>query len=408
VVLTDIARPRDRGGLTGFANDDVIYPVVLCGGSGTRLWPRSRKQAPKPFLPLVGEETPVRGDARALRRSRQFAAAGGGHRVGHRTHVEAQAARFPGRRRSSSRWRRTPPRRSRSRASPARGRDHAGVPERPPHRRHRRLPRRRRAAARLAADDWLVSFGITPDRARDRLRLHPPRRAAAGGFQVERFVEKPDLATAERFLADGQLQLERRHLRVPAPARSSTSSRGTGRSSPRRSREAVARGTRTARRSIPTRGAFAAIEPESVDYAVMENTTRAAVVPVRWAGRTSATGSACATRARRRHGNRTRGDVELVDCRNVLAETDGPRISVIGLEDIAVVVDGDEVLVTTMAGRRKSASWRGGQPVGRAGGSHVGSRGHDRADHPAGAGAGVRAGGDRQHHEHPLDPARRA
>ena len=35
----------------------VIYPVVLCGGSGTRLWPRSRKQAPKPFLPLVGEQT---------------------------------------------------------------------------------------------------------------------------------------------------------------------------------------------------------------------------------------------------------------------------------------------------------------------------------------------------------------
>jgi mannose-1-phosphate guanylyltransferase len=45
--------------------------------------------------------------------------------------------------------------------------------------------------------------------------------------------------------------------------------------------------------------------------------------------------------------------VELVDCRNVLAETDGPRISVIGLEGIAVVVDGDEVLVTTMAGAQK-------------------------------------------------------
>ena len=53
------------------------------------------------------------------------------------------------------------------------------------------------------------------------------------------------------------------------------------------------------------------------------------------------------------HGNRTRGNVELVDCRNVLAETDGPRISVIGLEDIAVVVDGDEVLVTSMAGTQK-------------------------------------------------------
>ena len=35
----------------------MIHPVVLCGGSGTRLWPRSRKQAPKPFLPLVEERT---------------------------------------------------------------------------------------------------------------------------------------------------------------------------------------------------------------------------------------------------------------------------------------------------------------------------------------------------------------
>ena len=35
----------------------TIYPVVLCGGSGTRLWPRSRKSAPKPFLPLVDEDT---------------------------------------------------------------------------------------------------------------------------------------------------------------------------------------------------------------------------------------------------------------------------------------------------------------------------------------------------------------
>ena len=34
-----------------------IIPVILCGGSGTRLWPRSRKIRPKPFLPLTGEQT---------------------------------------------------------------------------------------------------------------------------------------------------------------------------------------------------------------------------------------------------------------------------------------------------------------------------------------------------------------
>jgi len=52
-------------------------------------------------------------------------------------------------------------------------------------------------------------------------------------------------------------------------------------------------------------------------------------------------------------GNSVRGRAELVDCRQVLVESDGPRISIIGLENVVVVVDGDEVLVTTMAGAQK-------------------------------------------------------
>ena len=38
-------------------SESAIHPVVLCGGSGTRLWPRSRKAMPKPFLPLMGDRT---------------------------------------------------------------------------------------------------------------------------------------------------------------------------------------------------------------------------------------------------------------------------------------------------------------------------------------------------------------
>jgi mannose-1-phosphate guanylyltransferase len=44
------------------------------------------------------------------------------------------------------------------------------------------------------------------------------------------------------------------------------------------------------------------------------------------------------------------GQAELIDCRNVLVSSDGPRISVIGLSDVVVVVDGNDVLVTTVAG----------------------------------------------------------
>jgi len=53
------------------------------------------------------------------------------------------------------------------------------------------------------------------------------------------------------------------------------------------------------------------------------------------------------------------GDVELVDCRNVLVDSDGPRVSVIGLEDVYIVVDGNDILVTTAAGAQKVGKLKG-------------------------------------------------
>ena len=83
----------------------------------------------------------------------------------------------------------------------------------------------------------------------------------------------------------------------------------------------------------------------------MENTARAAMVPayMGWSdiGNWDALLEA---RDRDAQGNSVRGKAELVDCRNVLVESDGPRVSAIGLDDVIIVVDGDEVLVTTRAG----------------------------------------------------------
>src|SRR3546814_7498192 len=55
------------------------------------------------------------------------------------------------------------------------------------------------------------------------------------------------------------------------------------------------------------------------------------------------------------NGNSVRGNAhaELVDCRNVLVDSDGSRVSVIGLEDVIVVVDGNDVMITTVAGVQK-------------------------------------------------------
>jgi len=106
-----------------------------------------------------------------------------------------------------------------------------------------------------------------------------------------------------------------------------------------------------ARRFHPDPESFAQVESESVDYAVMENTARAAVVPAAMAWSDIGNWQALhEARARDADGNSVIGPAELVDCRNVLVESDGPRVSVIGLEGVIVVVDGNEVLVTTADG----------------------------------------------------------
>src|SRR5690606_1518488 len=101
---------------------------------------------------------------------------------------------------------------------------------------------------------------------------------------------------------------------------------------------------------------------ESVDYAVMEHTAKAAVVPADMAW--SDIGSWSAVQQARggdAHGNSASQNAELVECRNGLVESDGPRVSVIGLEDVIVVANGDEILVTSAAGAQRVGSLKGAQ-----------------------------------------------
>jgi mannose-1-phosphate guanylyltransferase/mannose-1-phosphate guanylyltransferase/mannose-6-phosphate isomerase len=64
-------------------------------------------------------------------------------------------------------------------------------------------------------------------------------------------------------------------------------------------------------------------------------------------------------RERDADGNAVSGEAELVDCRNVLVDSDGPHVSVIGLEDVIVVVDNGNILVTTAAGAQKVGKLHG-------------------------------------------------
>lgn len=60
-------------------------------------------------------------------------------------------------------------------------------------------------------------------------------------------------------------------------------------------------------------------------------------------------------------GNAVRGRADLVGCENVYVDSDGPRVSVIGLSDVVVVVDGDDVLVTSIDGVQKVGKLPGAQ-----------------------------------------------
>ncbi|MFM5908146.1 MAG: mannose-1-phosphate guanylyltransferase [Novosphingobium sp.] len=330
-----------------------ISPVILCGGSGTRLWPRSRAAFPKPFLPLVGEQTLFEGTVTRASDPQDYGAAIVVTGARHLDHVEAQLAGAPG---------------AQVIVEPSARNTAAAIalaalrlPEDTvmlvcPSDHHiadgAAFTAAARAAAALAAQDWLVSFGIeakAPETGFGYLH-RGDAIGESGGYQVARFVEKPDLERAKQFLASGQYAWNGGIFAFRAGAFLAE----LGEHRPRileAARAAVEAGREDGARFHPDPEAFGRIDSESVDYAVMENTRRAAMVPadMGWSdiGNWPALRDA---RPRDGQGNSVTGPAELVDCRNVLVESDGPRVNVIGLEDVIVVVDGDEILVTSAAG----------------------------------------------------------
>lgn len=342
-------------------NNLAIHPVVLCGGSGTRLWPRSRAVMPKPFLPLVGDSTLFEATLRRSGHDGGFAAPVVVTGTAHLDHVGAQLGDAPGAQIIVE-----PCARNTAAAialAALRLPDDAIMLVCPSDHHIADTAAYRAAAAKaaaLAADGWLVSFGIeakTPETGFGYLQ----RGEAIGelGFRTARFVEKPPLERAQEFVASGDYAWNggifafrvgtfMEELRAHRPAIAAAAE------------AAVAAGRTDGHCFHPGAAEFAAIDSESVDYAVMENTRRAALVPadMGW----SDIGSWDALHAALPQddaGNSVRGPAELVDCRNVLVDSDGPRVSVIGLEDVIVVVDGGEVLVTTRAGAQKVGKLHG-------------------------------------------------
>jgi mannose-1-phosphate guanylyltransferase/mannose-1-phosphate guanylyltransferase/mannose-6-phosphate isomerase len=326
--------------------DCAIYPVILCGGGGTRLWPVSRPARPKPFLPLLGEDTLFEQTVARLSNDAQFEApvivAGDKHvaliaeQMGATPYnliIEPEAKN----------------------TAPAIALAAARLPADAimlvcPSDHHIADAEAFRAASRdaalLAARDYLVALGITPDRAETGYGYIRAGSAIEGGFEIAEFVEKPDEKRARSYLESGDYSwnggifalragalLEELARHRPAMARSIAAS--------------VENGREDGVRFYPEASSFAEIEGDSIDYAVMEKTRRAAMVPARmgWSdiGNWAALHDAL---ERDEAGNATQGRIDLASCSNTLAISDGPRVSAVGLKDVCIVVSGNEVLVT--------------------------------------------------------------
>lgn len=340
-----------------------IVPVILCGGSGTRLWPRSRASKPKPFLPLVGDKTLFEAALARCPSGLGFAApvVVTGHR--HLAHVEAQLGAVEGAQVIVEPSARNTAAAIALAASRLPGDavmlvcpsdHHIGDAD--------AFAATALAAAALAGEGWLVSFGIeatAPETGFGYLKRGEAISDKA--FRTAQFVEKPDLERARAFLAEGIyawnggiFAFRVKDFLSELAAHRPDIAAGVA--------DAVAAGRADGQRFHPDADAFAQVPSVSVDYAVMENTARAAMVPadMDWSdiGNWQALHEAL---ERDGQGNAVRGPgaVELVECRNVLVDSDGPRVSVIGLEDVIVVVDGDDIMITTAAGVQKVGSLAG-------------------------------------------------
>jgi mannose-1-phosphate guanylyltransferase/mannose-6-phosphate isomerase len=203
-------------------------------------------------------------------------------------------------------------------------------------------------AAAAARAGHLVTFGITPERAETGygyIASGPPLDPEAGAFAVTGFVEKPDLDAAERYVASGAYfwnsglflfpvalylaELERRQPDIV-----------------RACREALAAARAETDFVRLDKAGFEGCPSVSIDYAVMEHTQTAAVVPVSMAwSDLGSWDSLWEMTPQDEHGNALSGNVVAEATRNCYLRSEAGLVAAIGVEDVVVVATDDAVMV---------------------------------------------------------------
>ena len=326
-----------------------IIPVILSGGAGTRLWPLSRQARPKQMLDLLGGGSMLGLTAARVAGDDLFAAPILVAGAVQADAIEAALARA-GTLILEPEAKNTAP--AIALAALAADPDDVLLVLPSDHligdaAGFREAVRR---ALPFAAQGWIVTFGMKAERAETGYGYVERGPALGEGvFQAVRFVEKPDAATAELYVAGGRHDwnggiflmragtyldaLEAHAPQIAAAAKA-----------------AMAAATCEGRRVLPDAAAFAASPAQSIDYAVMEKAGKVAVVPVAigW----SDVGSWDALHAvspRDEAGNALAGDVLALGARNCLIRSEGPLVAAIGIEDLVVIATADAVLIVPKA-----------------------------------------------------------
>ena len=325
-----------------------LQPVLLSGGSGTRLWPLSREAYPKQFLPLAGADTMLQATWSRVAPIAGFppiVVAGEDHRFLVAEQLRQVGAPTPAIVLEPV-GRNTAPAIAAAALQATAGGDDPVLLVLPSDHVVRDVEAFRAAvdAALPAAEAGaLVTFGIVPS-APETGFGYIQAEAGDGVRKVLRFVEKPDAATAQGYLAEGGyywnsgmfLFRASRFLEELAAFRPDIL-------------EGVRAALGEARRDGDfirlDRDAFAATPADSIDYAVMEKTDAAMVLPVDIGWNDVGSWSALWDVAERDDaGNAHHGDVIAVDSRNSYAYA-RRLVALVGVDDLVVVETDDAVLV---------------------------------------------------------------
>ncbi|MEF8794638.1 mannose-1-phosphate guanylyltransferase/mannose-6-phosphate isomerase [Thiohalorhabdus sp.] len=333
-----------------------IVPVLLTGGSGTRLWPLSRSQYPKQFLPLVDDWTMLQATSERVRplapEADPFVVCNEAHRF-----LAAEQLREVGAQNPAillePEGKNTAPALALAALEAAQS-DPAAQLLVLPADHVIEDPEAFRAAVNAgqqAADQGgIVAFGIepsSPETGYGYIRAESRPGQAPEPVPIRGFTEKPDAATAEGFVASGDYFWNSGIFLT----RADTYLNELGRHAPgilAACREAVETATRDMDFIRVDAAAFAASPADSIDYAVMERTENAFVVPVAtgWSdvGSWSALHEVSHPDA---DGNVVRGDVIARDSRNCYLRAEDRLLATAGLENQLVVETGDAVLVAS-------------------------------------------------------------